>query len=215
MERHFILPVSIAAALHVGVLLGFNRVPAVRPPVEKASYVAIAIPKEIEPPDPVDVPEPSAKTPAAEPLPRSAEMPIARPDAIPINVPLTPAVDALPNSRTTIINPSAFDAAGTGARSLLSLLDLDNPPRVRSQVPPSFPSEARREGRNGEVDVEFVVDEAGRVRDARIVKSSDRIFDEPTLHAVAKWRFEPGRAHGQIVRFRMAVPVIFNLDDTR
>ena len=33
------------------------------------------------------------------------------------------------------------------------------------------------------------------------------------LRAVAKWRFEPGRRHGQIVRFRMVVPIHFSLNE--
>jgi protein TonB len=44
------------------------------------------------------------------------------------------------------------------------------------------------------------------------VRSSSHAFEEPTLRAIAKWRFEPGRRGGQIVRFRMQVPVVFKLD---
>ncbi|HVS52084.1 MAG TPA: energy transducer TonB [Opitutaceae bacterium] len=214
MERHFILPVSIAAALHVGVLFGFHRVPVVRPPVEKAKYIEMSIPKELEPPEPEEAREPvDAKSPPTESIPRQAETFAAVPNAIPINMPISHAVD-ISTGAFTLINPRVSEGAG-GLSGIISSLNLDDPPRVRSQVPPAFPTEARRDGRNGQVDVEFIVDEAGRVRDARIVRSTDRVFDEPTLHAVAKWRFEPGRAHGQIVRFRMAVPVVFNVADDR
>ena len=57
--------------------------------------------------------------------------------------------------------------------------------------------------------MEFVVDEAGRVLDPHVVRSNDPVFEAPTLRAVAKWRFEPGRKNGQVVRFRMSVPVAF------
>jgi protein TonB len=60
--------------------------------------------------------------------------------------------------------------------------------------------------------VEFGVDEGGRVYDPRVVRSSDALFDEPTLEAVRQWRFEPGRRNGRIVRFRMMLPVEFHLD---
>ena len=56
------------------------------------------------------------------------------------------------------------------------------------------------------------IEEAAAI-DPRVVKSSDRMFEEPTLRAVAKWQFEPGRRAGRIVRFRMAVPVVFNLNE--
>ncbi|MEO5961553.1 MAG: energy transducer TonB, partial [Opitutaceae bacterium] len=65
----------------------------------------------------------------------------------------------------------------------------------------------------GEVLVNFMVDEAGRVSEARVVRSSDSVFEEPTLRAVSKWRFEPGRVHGDLVRFRMSVPVVFSLKE--
>ena len=100
----------------------------------------------------------------------------------------------------------------TGA-GLFPGIELDNEPRTRVRVPPHYPMAAKQEGRGGEVLVEFVVDEAGRVLNPRVVRSTDRIFEEPTLRAVSKWRFEPGRRLGQIVRFRMSVPVVFNLNE--
>jgi protein TonB len=45
------------------------------------------------------------------------------------------------------------------------------------------------------------------------VRSSAQVFDEPTLRAVARWKFEPGRKDGRAVRFRMSVPVVFNVHD--
>ncbi|MGH7959039.1 MAG: energy transducer TonB, partial [Opitutaceae bacterium] len=63
------------------------------------------------------------------------------------------------------------------------------------------------------VHVDFMVDERGHVVDPRIVRSSNRLFEEPTLRAVSKWKFEPGRRHGKVVTFRMMVPVMFNLNE--
>ena len=45
-----------------------------------------------------------------------------------------------------------------------------------------------------------------------VVESSDRVFEEAAVRAVAKWRFEPGRRDGRVVRFRMAVPIVFALN---
>ena len=88
---------------------------------------------------------------------------------------------------------------------------MDNPPRTRFQTAPIYPHVAKLAGMRGEVLVDFLVDDRGRVVDPRVVASSDRMFEEPTLKAVAKWQFEPGRRGGKIVSFRMRVPVIFNL----
>jgi protein TonB len=66
----------------------------------------------------------------------------------------------------------------------------------------------------GEVLVEFMVDESGAVRDPRIIRSSDRVFEESAVRAVSRWRFEPGRRNGAIVRFKMAVPIVFTLAES-
>jgi protein TonB len=66
---------------------------------------------------------------------------------------------------------------------------------------------------SGEVYVDFVVDERGQVTNPQVVKSSNPVFNDPTLRAVSKWQFEPGRRNGKVVKFRMTVPVMFSLDE--
>ncbi|MBI5380938.1 MAG: energy transducer TonB [Opitutae bacterium] len=90
---------------------------------------------------------------------------------------------------------------------------LDKPPRARLQASPQYPMAERSTGITGSVEVEFVVDETGVVQMPRVVRASHPAFAEPTLRAVEKWRFEPGRRDGQVVRFRMKVPVMFNIND--
>jgi protein TonB len=96
---------------------------------------------------------------------------------------------------------------------IFRLGDLDRAPRTRSQIAPVYPFEAKRTGLTGSVNVEFTVDENGRVGDPRIVSSTDRVFEQATIAAVLKWRFEPGTREGRAVRFRMIAPVVFNLND--
>ena len=119
--------------------------------------------------------------------------------------------------RMTVINgpwgdPDSREWFGAHGPRPVSPDHLDNPPRTRTQPAPVYPYEAKIDGRRGEVWVEFVVDEAGKVLDPHVVRSNDPIFETPTLRAVSKWRFEPGRKNGQVVRFRMAVPVAFALN---
>jgi protein TonB len=53
------------------------------------------------------------------------------------------------------------------------------------------------------------VDRDGRVRNAKVLSSTDPAFEGAALSAVKKWKFEPGKRKGQAVRFRMRVPVTF------
>jgi TonB family protein len=38
-------------------------------------------------------------------------------------------------------------------------------------------------------------------------------FEEAALHAVARWKFEPGSKHGRRVRFHMSVPLVFRISE--
>lgn len=104
-------------------------------------------------------------------------------------------------------------AAMGGRKSLgdlVSSADLDEKPTPIMQDPPTLTPEVRRKS-PGKVYVIFVVDERGRVQDARVQTpgQADSVLERAALGAVKRWRFEPGRRDGQPVRFRMRVPITF------
>jgi periplasmic protein TonB len=219
MERQFIIPVSFAAALHLGVLFGVRGSPA---PAVLAHFVAL-VPTE----DKFPVPEPPPPEPdgtqtvahgPAENPPPSVDQPPAVVHRTDFTMDPPPPVRlATDGPISTIPGPpgdpsSPGDRFGPGGPEIVNGDLLDNPPRARWQSPPQYPYQAKQMGLNGSVLVEFTVDETGAVTDPRIVRSSDRMFDEPTIRAVLRWRFEPGKRHGRVVRFRMALPMEFHLD---
>jgi protein TonB len=215
MERSLILPLSIAAALHAGVLFGFHRGPV--PVVAKAVPSVLLKPIEMPPPD-KDVDEvlpPSeekATKSTAELVPRSPEPPTA-PDPTRIEMkPVPPVINDGPikDLKNVTFDPTAaIDRSG----NIISAINLDNPPRARVRISPPYPVEAVHTGLSGKVLVEFVVDETGHVLDPRIVSSTNPAFDETTLRTLPRWRFEPGKKNGRAVRFRMALPLEFNLSE--
>ena len=215
MKRRFALPVVIALSVEAVLLLGFNTPNAVsaaaRPPV-----ITPRDPPPLTEPEPVAQSEDSSggnpSSPRA-PVPSIPEPPsIANPYAIEEVVP--------PSDPRTPINvdrtPPGFDGPsvgpGNGSGGILPSTMLDNAPKAIFQRAPTYPYQAVRDQRSGEVLVEFSVDEAGRVFSPVVVRSTDRIFEEPTLRAVLQWRFEPGRREGRAVRFRMRLPVQFQPD---
>lgn len=103
---------------------------------------------------------------------------------------------------------NAGDAAGGNVDALFSLADLDQKPRIIYQPGPTLNAQLRRKA-PGTAYIIFIVDEHGRVVNPSIQKSTDPIFDAPALAAVKQWRFEPGKRNGQVVRFRMRVPITF------
>lgn len=218
MDTRFILPATFATAFHALVFFGFKVTPGGviirdRDPVTRpAAPFVINIE---DPPEPLVDPEAGAAQPKGHPedfLPQLDETP-PRPS-------LYQQESARINPRPDVVatriasGPVGFLDGTERIKSsgIVNSINLDNPPRTRSQVPPSYPLEARNAGLTGEVSVEFVVDETGRVLTARVVKSTDSCFDAATLRAVQKWRFEPGKKNGHAVRFRMVAPVVFSLN---
>jgi len=141
------------------------------------------------------------------------------PDPIPTNpntitIPVPPGpINTSPNAVT--INPWPGNSNGPGMGPDTTVYDpgaLDQMPKAIVQVAPVYPFDAKSQNLTGGVTVEFVVDESGRVHNPRVIRASDAVFAEPTLRAVEQWRFTPGKRHGVPVRFRMSVPVNFNLD---
>jgi TonB family protein len=76
---------------------------------------------------------------------------------------------------------------------------------------PVYPPEAQAAGIKGVVIAEVVIDPAGDVVDARIMRSIP-MLDEAALQAVRNWHFQPTIMNGQPVPVRMTVTVNF---DTR
>ena len=219
MERHYSLPIAFAAAFHAALLFGFSKPPrnSAIPIEPKKPGDFIIHEVELEPPLPVegqtdagptrqlpDAPRPTQAEPLMLDVPTNFQIPVPRPQP----------VDGIDTKQ---ILPQSFERAdGNGPGGwgdIIPSIGLDKAPRTRFQPSPSYPLPAKQQGLRGEVMVEFVVDETGRVHDPRVVSSTDRVFEEPTLRAVARWVFEPGRRDGRIVRFRMAAPVVFNLHD--
>ena len=74
-----------------------------------------------------------------------------------------------------------------------------------------YPEIAQRVGIEGQVVVQFVVDERGNVMDPVVLRSPSELLSEAALTAVRESRFTPGQQRGRPVKVRFAVPVTFRL----
>jgi TonB family protein len=76
-----------------------------------------------------------------------------------------------------------------------------------------YPAEAIRDGVQGRVMVDFVIEKDGSVTDVRVVKGVSEELDAEALRVVKaspKWR--PGRVNGNRVRTSLTIPVEFKLE---
>ena len=75
-----------------------------------------------------------------------------------------------------------------------------------------YPADARLQNLSGTVVVRFVIDEAGRVVDAEVVRGCGHGFDEEALRLVRlmPW-WTPGRLAGRPVRVARTMPIAFRV----
>jgi protein TonB len=62
----------------------------------------------------------------------------------------------------------------------------------------------------GEVEIEAVIGEDGRVREARVTRGKP-LLDDAALAAVRQWAFTPTTLNGEPVAVIMTVTVVFTL----
>lgn len=220
MNTRFLIPASLALAIHGGLFFGFPDSPRVAVAAPDDKPIIIVCDLHLMPDEPVKLDlisdEPTVKKGEPIDVPRGDERPpieIKTDDFIITPPPITPVKTGdLKRFAESGLEGGLIGGADIG-KNILPATHLDSPPRARFQAAPLYPFEEKKNGIPGEVMVEFEVDESGVVHNARVTRSSSRAFEEPTLRAVAKWRFEPGKRHGKVVGFRMTVPVIFSLND--
>jgi TonB family protein len=87
--------------------------------------------------------------------------------------------------------------------------DVPAPKRTRF-ISPVFPLEAQAAGQRGIVILELVIDAAGKVATADVLRSVPP-FDEAALTAARQWEYEITKVDGKPVPVRLTVPITFAL----
>jgi TonB family protein len=87
----------------------------------------------------------------------------------------------------------------------------DSPPVLKAHVLPDYPEIARVLGIHGEVVVECLIDERGRVFGAEVVRSVHAAVDNAALDAVSRWQFTPAMRNGKAVPQVVRIPLKFDL----
>ena len=189
-----------------GNLTHYKPKPVVK---EKEDVIQIAIPK-IEPDEP-EVVEDQPPTPQDIAPPMQQDVPqVVTPDSFVQQIePPPPDLSAI--SKNIVKIPET--RSGLSGIEVFDISKLDQQPVAKFQARPTFPFEMRRAGISGEVQVDFIVDTNGDVRNAFAAHSSQREFEAPAVQAVSKWKFRPGRKNGHAVFTHMQVPIVFTLDE--
>ncbi|MDX2186549.1 MAG: energy transducer TonB [Opitutaceae bacterium] len=102
--------------------------------------------------------------------------------------------------------------AGLLGAALVSTLHASTTPaRPLSQKAPHYAFELRKDEFEGAVVVGLSVSTSGQVMDARILSSTNRVFEKPVLDAAQKWKFQPAMKDGVAVNSTVEQLVTFTV----
>jgi len=103
-------------------------------------------------------------------------------------------------------------AGGAPAEPAAACVDRELAPKLL--VAPDYPLVARRDGVEGQVEVEFTVDADGQVSGVTVVSATQgETFSAAALAAVHRWRFAPRTVGCEPVAARVRQALEFQLDD--
>lgn len=215
MNRRYLVPATIAALLHAGLLCGGRSAPAslLATAYLDEDWVCALPPRELFASDELVTEDGTIGEGVTAPI--AVVRSVALPRDFTVDVPAPTIPDAIvccwPPGLVMPLSDVAMNCCS--AAYVYEAGDLDRLPRARAQAVPIYPYEARTAGVSGEVLVEFIVDEAGDVLEPHVRRSTSETYSKSALAAVALWKFEPGRRAGEVVRYRMTVPIVFTLTD--
>ena len=76
-----------------------------------------------------------------------------------------------------------------------------------------YPQDAIRNGIQGTVMVQFIIEKDGKVAEAKVVKGVDEELDAEALRVVtASPKWKPGKVNGGKVRASVTLPIEFRLE---
>jgi TonB family protein len=88
--------------------------------------------------------------------------------------------------------------------------DIEAPEKTH-HVNPVYPDEAKREGLEGVVILEAVIDKEGNVKDVRALRSLEYGLTEAAEAAVKQWKYTPTYYNGEPVEVVLTITVMFQL----
>lgn len=212
--------ILLSVGIHTAIFFGLQSEPEpVRAPAKvEEQVIAMEMPPLApdEPePQPTELVEAPAETVA---VPQLAEVPtmVALSD-FQQRIDFRPRAEIDPNALrqlTIPVNHGRALAGGANAANLFKLSDLDRVPQPVAQPAPNYPEGAKRSASEEEVvRLSFIVDAEGRVREPRVLSSTNRDFERAAVEGVLRWKFKPGIKGGRKVASMMEIPLKFVVTD--
>ena len=147
---------------------------------------------------------PATRVPPIASVPTVATTP--SPEPAPTRVSAAPPPQTTPSIGPVARPPSRLDLPGVRRPG-----DGVTAPVVIHQPLPKYTPDAMRRKVQGRVSLEVLVDEFGRVSEARVIEPLDADLDAEAVAAAYAWRFEPGVADGRPVQTAVVLEMEFTI----
>jgi len=212
--RAGVIKAGLLAALFTLLIFVFlPSLESIRPAREDLLEIRSVDTAALGPPPPPRSPPPPPR--AEEPAPERPRPRLERPQQ---RMPLTAVLDL---NLGLAAGPGDFEldfaigARGVGEleTGVFELGEIDQMPLATVKTPPVYPIQAKLRRIEGEVLLQFIVDEEGGVREIEVLESvPGDTFVRSALAAVARWRFRPAVKDGRAVAVRVRQKLSFRLD---
>lgn len=107
----------------------------------------------------------------------------------------------------TVLEDSDADALPTPTEEYL----VSEMPQVLSEVRPLYPKEAKEKELEGQVVMDVLIDQMGKVRDVSVIEGLG-LFRSGAIEAMKKFRFRPAKVEGKPVPVRIRYSLKFQLE---
>ena len=109
------------------------------------------------------------------------------------------------------LTPTVDASSAMSKMKMTAGSDRDIVPLVR--INPDYPPRALSRGVQGWVIVQFTISATGTVKDQKVVDSSNEMFNDAALKAIARWRYNPKVDEGVAVeRKGVQTKLVFQLE---
>jgi protein TonB len=205
------LAIALVAGVGItGILFGIipfsHMIATPKAALDLRTASVVELPPEVEPDKQPEAP-PEEKAKETEPEPQLAA-------ETPQSIPLSASLETVGGSGGLLAGFGDFKEMTKPEAvkdDVVDAGDLEKRPEPVSQVAPAYPAELRKAKIEGLVTLVCLLNEEGRVEDARIENSTRPEFEKPALDAIRKWRFRPGMKDGQPVRTYFRMPMRFRI----
>ncbi len=110
------------------------------------------------------------------------------------------------------LTPTVDASSAMSKMKMTAGSDRDIVPLVR--INPDYPPRALSRGLQGWVIVQFTISATGTVKDEKVVDSSNEVFNDAALKAIARWRYNPKVEEGVAVeRKGVQTKLVFQLEN--